>query len=126
MPGFKLDKVLHGHEIQVPRAIKNFETKVFLHPRFRAKRFKTEIIMFPMINNGDCNLSDLKYFVSYAYFMKGLIKGDLILDQAYFIQGEAKRKYHQTMKLEPSPTMNKKSIDQNQHELPSLSINGTY
>ena len=122
MPGFKVDKILHGHEIQVPRATRNYETKVFVSQRFRPKKYKTEIIIFPAINSFSSNLNDLKFYVSYAYFIKGLAKGDFILDQSYFIQGETKRKFHQTMQLEPNKEMPLISIDENNNEMPKRNI----
>lgn len=102
MPGFRVDKVLYGHKVQVPIATRNYETKVFLSQRFRPKKYKTEVVVFPATNRFSSDLSDLKFYSSYAYFTKGLGKGDLILNQSFFVQGETKRRFHQTMQLQPN------------------------
>lgn len=102
MPGFKVDKILHGHQVQVPKATRNYETRIFVTQRFRPKKYKTEIVIFPTVNRYSAELNDLRFYASCVYFKKGLAKGDMILDQSYFVQGETKRKFHQTMKLQPN------------------------
>ena len=122
MPGFKIDKILHGHQVQVPKATKNYETKVFVTQRFRPKKYRTEVIIFPTVNSFKSELNDFRLYVSYVYITKGLSKGDIILDQSYFIQGEAKRKYHQTMQLQPYKEIPLLSIDRNNDGLPRRNI----
>lgn len=122
MPGFKVDKVLHGLEVQVPKATRNYETKVFVSQRFRPKKFRNEIIVFPAVNSFSSDLNDLQFYSSYAYFIKGLAKDDVILDQSYFVRGETKRKFHQTMQLQPNKEMPILGISKNSNGLPQRNI----
>lgn len=123
MKSFKVEKVLHGMEVEVTPATRTFETKVFVSQRFRPKKFKTEVIIFPSVNNNESpDLSDLRFFHNYAYFIKGLGKRELVLNEAYYVQGEMKKKCHQTMRLQPVNGMPRFSIDQNNNEMPKCGI----
>ena len=122
MPGFRVDRILHGHQVQVPRATKNYEAKVFVTQRFRPKKYKTEIIVFPATNSFSSKLNDLRQYVSCVYFNKGLGKRDVNLDQSYFIQGETKRTFHQTMQLQPYKEIPLLNVDRNANGSPKRNI----
>lgn len=106
MPGFKVDKILHGIELKISPATKAYETKIQISPRFRPKKFRTEVMFFPQQNNDYSRFCGQRFYISYVHFSKGLAKGSLILDEAYFVQGETEKTFHQTMKLMPAQKKN--------------------
>ncbi len=100
MSNFELERIKHCSEITIAPPTLTFDTRINVRPRFRAKKFRSEIYIFPRWNNETCPWAcELKMYVSYAYYKKGLAKQNHLLQQTILTQGEVKKKFRKDIAM---------------------------
>ena len=78
----------------------SYETKVSIRPKFRAKKYRTEVYIFPRGNNQECLWAcELKLFVNYVYYKKGLAKQNILINQTIFTPGKITRKFRKDINM---------------------------
>ena len=104
MSYFDVEKVVHFSEISIPPPSLSFESKVFIKPKLRAKKYRSEIYVFPAWNNPETIWAcDLKLFVSHVLYAKGLAKGNFAVQETILTPGEVKRKFKKDISMTTAP-----------------------
>eukprot|EP00794_Sanderia_malayensis_P013908 gene13908-15357_t len=100
---FDVNCITHLSEIHMSPATRSYDTAISIRPKFRAKRYRSELYLFPLWNNRDKQWAcRMKMHVTSAYYKKGLARQNLRMQQIIVTQGEVKKKFRKDINIKTS------------------------
>ena len=95
----EVNRIAYISSIDVNPGIKAIETKISVRPKFVPKKYRNEVLVFPMENN-TTELTGMRCFVTGAYYVQRLSRKSFIIYEIVYTPGDVKKKFKQNIAMD--------------------------